>query len=230
LKRLKIEPSSYLKLIYELTEDLTRKSGNVEHKIRNVNNLEFIKTTQILTEYGICYTTNNILAVNLSTSLLLDGKIPFDDVFYKKEKLHEVRYGNLFDGEVTYSFIGFKTPITIFMHSPYETMNVARAIGYTKDAYEFETLSQEIITTKDIKETFISQRGCRFHWESNLTHYRVYSKNLCMSECRLELAYAHCGCIPHFYSNKGCACIPARLVIACGIDFLSFNCSWKTHL
>lgn len=168
--------------------------------------MEFIKATQILTEYGICYSTNNFLALNLSTSMLLEKKIPPDDAYYKKLKLHDVRYGNLFDGEMTYSFIGFQPPITMFMHSPYDTINVARSIGYTQDAFEFETLSIEIITTKDIKETFISQRGCRFHWESNLTHYTVYSKNLCMSECRLELAYARCGCIPHFYPNKGYAC------------------------
>lgn len=203
LKRLNIQPSGYLKLIYDLTEDYTYKEGNLEHKVRNVNNLEFIKVTQVLTEYGICYTTNNFLALNLSSTFLLEGKLPIDDPYYKKFKLHYVRYGNLFDGEVTYSFIGFKSAITIFMHSPYEFMNVARTIGYTQDAYEFEILSIELITTKQIKEdTYISQRGCRFHAESNLTHFSVYSKNLCMSECRLELAYKRCKCIPHFYPNK----------------------------
>jgi hypothetical protein len=203
LKRLKINPPEYLKLIYDLTEDLTRKEGSVEHKVRNVNNREFIKTTQVLTEYGICYSSNNYLAINLSTSMLLQNKAPIVDAFYRKVKLHEVRHGNLFDGEVTYSFIGFKDAITIFMHSPYETMNIARPIGYTKDAYEFETLSIEIITSKEIQDTFISQRGCRFDWESDMKHFEVYSKNLCMSECRLELAYKRCGCIPHFYPNKG---------------------------
>lgn len=192
-------------MIYGLTDDLTKFEGSLESKVRNVNNLEFIRSIQVLTEYGICYSTNNYLASNLSTSFLLDNKMPTDDVYFKKMNLHDVRYGNLFDGEVTYSFIGYRTPITIFMHSPYETMNVARPMGngYTPVAYEFETLSIEIITTKDFRETYISQRGCRFHTESNLTHYAVYSKNLCMSECRLELAYKLCKCIPHFYYNNG---------------------------
>ncbi|KAG5680649.1 hypothetical protein PVAND_010143 [Polypedilum vanderplanki] len=201
LQRLKIEPKHYLRLIYELTEDLTIKSGDIDNKVRNRNNQEFIRVTQILTEYGICYSTNNFFTYNLSTAYLLDNKMPIDDDFYLNVKLNNVRYGNLFDGEVTYSFIGFKTPISIFMHSPYETMSVARSVGYTQEAFEFETLSIEIITSKETRETFISQRGCRFHWESNLTHYKVYSKNLCISECRLELAYKHCKCIPHFYSN-----------------------------
>jgi hypothetical protein len=204
LKRLNITPTDYLMLIYNLTEDLTLKRGNIEHKLRNVNNLEFIKVTQVITEYGICYSTNNFLAVNLSTSWLLKNEYPAVDDVYKSKKLHEVRYGNLFDGEVTFSFIGFKTPISIFMHSSYETMNIARMVGYTQDAFEFETLSIEIITSKQLKEdTFISQRGCRFRWESNLTHFKVYSKNLCMSECRIELAYKRCKCIPHFYTHRG---------------------------
>jgi hypothetical protein len=174
--------------------------------VRNVNNLEFIRVIQVVTEYGICYSTNNFLSYNLSTAMLLENRMPNDDIFYKKTKLHYVRYGNLFDGEVTYSFIGFRTPITLFMHSPYESMNIARPVGngFTFDAYEFETLSIEIITTDDFKEdTFISQRGCRFHSESNLTHYKVYTKNLCMSQCRLDLAYRRCKCIPHFYYSNG---------------------------
>ena len=202
LKRLRITPADYLSLIYSLTEDLTIKKGNIELKVRNVNNMEFIRTTQVLTENGICYTTNNLLAFNLSTSILMENKRLPDDPFYKKTKLHDVRFGNLFDGDMTYSFIGFPSAVTVYLHSPYETMNIARSIGYTSEAYEFEAYSIEIITTKEFKDTFISQRGCRFHSESNLTHYKVYSKLLCHSECRLNVALDHCGCIPHFYPNN----------------------------
>lgn len=203
LKRLNIRPANYLSLIYNLTEDWTRRTTNIELKVRNVNNMEFIRATQILTEYGICYTTNNLLAVNLSTALLMENRILPEDPFYKKSTLHDVRFGNLFDGDMTYSFIGFPSAITIYLHSPYETMNIARSIGYTQEAYEFEAFSIEIITTKQFRtDTFISQRGCRFHSESNLTHYKVYSKLLCLSECRLNIALEHCGCIPYFYPNN----------------------------
>ena len=173
-------------------------------KVRNVNNLDFIRSSQILTEYGICYTTNNFLAVNLSTSVVLDNEPLKDDPFYKKSVVHDVRFGNLFDGDMTYSFIGFPSAVTIYVHSPYDTMNIARSIGYTAEAYEFDAHSTEIITTEQFKDdTFISQRGCRFHSESNLTHYKVYSKMLCQSECRLNLAMKYCKCIPWFYPNKG---------------------------
>lgn len=194
LKRLKIKPSNYIYTIHNLTKDLG---------VRTVSNLEFIRSTQTLTEYGICYITNNLLTVNLSTYMLLENKLPEEDTFFKKKIVHDVKFGNFFDGDITYSFIGFVSPITMFIHSPYEAMNIARSMGWAKEAYEFEAFSTEIITTKQFRsDTSIEQRGCRFQSESNLTHYKVYSKFLCLSECRLELVYKHCSCIPHFYPNN----------------------------
>ncbi|CAO1394018.1 unnamed protein product [Diamesa hyperborea] len=203
LRKLKVKPENYATLIYNLTEDLTRKTGNTELKVRNVNNMEYIRTTQVQTEFGICYTTNNFLAANLSATWIIEQKVQPEDPFYRTSKLYDVRFGNLFDGDMTYSFIGFETAITIFLHSPYEFINVARSVGYTTEAYEFEAYSIEIITTPDFKsDTSISQRGCQFNAESNLTHFNVYSKGICLQECRLNLAYKHCGCIPHFYPNN----------------------------
>lgn len=203
LSKLKIRPENYATLIFNLTDDLTRTALVYETKVKNVNNLEHIRTTQVLTEYGICYTTNNFLAANFSAPWIIEQKIQEEDPFFRNSKLYNVRFGNLFDGDMTYSFIGFQTAITIFLHSPYEFMNIARSAGYTTEAYEFEAFSIEIITTPDFKsDTSISQRGCRFHTESNLTHFNVYSKGICLQECRLQLAYKHCGCIPHFYPNN----------------------------
>lgn len=31
----------------------------------------------------------------------------------------------------------------------------------------------------------------------------VYSFNLCRMECRMKMAMKYCGCIPHFYRNRG---------------------------
>lgn len=38
---------------------------------------------------------------------LLFGLPLEDDKFYRTEKVYDVRYGNLFDEHMTYSFIGF---------------------------------------------------------------------------------------------------------------------------
>lgn len=126
---------------------------------------------------------------------------------YKSHKLHEVRFGNLFDGDLTYSFIGFNScrrkkillkqktkvsillAISVFLHSPYEIMNIARGLPWTDNAYEFESYSIEIITSPDFKTTTtISQRKCRFHDESNLEYFDVYTKGICLMECRIKLS------------------------------------------
>ncbi|XP_062551534.1 sodium channel protein Nach [Armigeres subalbatus] len=118
LSMLRIAPKDYMVLIANLTKDLTRRDHQ-ELRVRNQNNLEYIRSDQTLTEYGICYTTNSFIARNLTT-----------------------------------------------------------------------------------RDTTVAQRGCRFFSESNLTHYSIYTKGICLQECRLNIAYQHCGCIPHFYPNN----------------------------
>uniref|UniRef100_A0A182M0Y1 Amiloride-sensitive sodium channel n=1 Tax=Anopheles culicifacies TaxID=139723 RepID=A0A182M0Y1_9DIPT len=152
LDMLQIKPENYMNIIYNLTRDLTRLA-DTELRVRTQSNLEFLRTYQTLTEYGICYTTNSFISSNLTAS-------------------------------------------------PYETLNIAKYQPLTNEAHEYETFSIEIVTTKDFKEdTTISQRGCRFHYESNLTHYSIYTKGICLQECRIQLAEKLCGCIPHFYPN-----------------------------
>lgn len=48
----------------------------------------------------------------------------------------------------------------------------------------------------------MERRHCRFNSESNLTHYQIYTRGLCLQECRLNLVHKLCHCIPHFYPNR----------------------------
>lgn len=64
------------------------------------------------------------------------------------------------------------------------------------------TMFHVIFCNKFIRDTSIAQRRCRFKSESNLTHFPIYTRGLFMQECRLELVYELCGCIPHFYPNR----------------------------
>ncbi|XP_021701415.1 pickpocket protein 11 isoform X2 [Aedes aegypti] len=93
--------------------------------------------------------------------------------------------------------------VDVFYHSPYDTINIARYLPYSMEAYEFEAYSIESVTSEDFREhTTVSQRGCRFFPESNLTHFNIYTKGICLQECRLKIAFENCGCIPHFYPNN----------------------------
>lgn len=51
-------------LIYNVSVDMTKRPA--ELKVRCVNNLEFIRSMQVITEFGICYTTNNFVAPKLT--------------------------------------------------------------------------------------------------------------------------------------------------------------------
>lgn len=119
----------------------------------------------------------------------------------------------------------------IYVHSAFETINFAKTkyiSGSTNNFLYFTCSSHEILVDKnfqryifhiysakfillimqcksiclDFSDTSIDQRHCRFPSESNLKHYPVYTRGLCIQECRLELVYKTCGCIPHFYPNR----------------------------
>lgn len=61
-----------MRLIYNLTQDWTRRHGGSiqEYKVKSMQDLSFVSVEQILTEFGICYGTNNYLLKNISTQLV----------------------------------------------------------------------------------------------------------------------------------------------------------------
>lgn len=79
------------------------------------------------------------------------------------------------------------------------------------------------------RDTTVRQRHCRFVTESNLTHFKIYSRGLCMQECRLNLVYRLCGCIPHFYPNQSCLFNSISTFAFCSNNFSHpFICSYYT--
>ncbi|XP_021701414.1 uncharacterized protein LOC5573493 isoform X1 [Aedes aegypti] len=73
LSMLRIAPKDYMILIANLTQDLTRRDDH-ELRVRSQNNLEYIRSDQTLTEYGICYTTNSFIARNLTTRFSITAR------------------------------------------------------------------------------------------------------------------------------------------------------------
>lgn len=49
----------------------------------------------------------------VSCSWLLKREPNKPNPHYPQEAIFDVRYGNLFDGDLTYSVLGFDTPITV---------------------------------------------------------------------------------------------------------------------
>lgn len=145
------------------------------------------------------------LVLTLFSSFLLSNIFPdMERYYYDIERIKLVKHGNLFDGHLTYNFNGFNRLITIYLHSPYEVMNIAKSMGTTPDTLEFEVFSTEMLVEPYLQHnTWVIQRKCRFHNESNLQHYPIYTRRLCLAECRWKLMMEKCGCIPHFIPNKG---------------------------
>lgn len=64
IEKLNIKPEDYMMLIYNMTRDLLRDMG--DEPVRAIRNHEFVHCEQVLTEHGICYTSNSYVAKNLS--------------------------------------------------------------------------------------------------------------------------------------------------------------------
>ncbi|XP_037959283.1 uncharacterized protein LOC119688687 [Teleopsis dalmanni] len=206
LDKLKIKPKNYMELIYNLTVDNTFQNiSDMKHiysRIYGSSGDGFLHSRQILTEYGLCYNLNTLLDTSYSATYFIFGKHP--EVPKKGRNFLSSKWGNYFEEEMIYNFEGFiSTPIDTFIHSPFEVMQVDHNMGYTLDPMTYEVECLEIITEVGFKTgASISQRQCRFLHESNLTHFPIYTKNLCLQECRLNLIYKLCKCIPHFYPNR----------------------------
>lgn len=157
-QKLNIPASDYMSLIYNLTQDWSRREGGSinEYKVRTMLDREFVYTEQILTEFGICYGANNHLLQNVSASWQVLHKTPPPlrfDRFYDNKKTHRIVASNQFDGEVSYTNKGYNVGyIRVFVHSPYDVMNSARKGYVTDQLISFYCMGIMIIADEEFKE------------------------------------------------------------------------------
>ncbi|XP_046812638.1 uncharacterized protein LOC124421449 [Lucilia cuprina] len=202
LDKIRLTPNRYMELIYNLTADETM-NPNEKQRVRTVDNGANIHTRQILTEYGLCYLTNSFLPEEYSSRYLILGEYPEKNIYEEEAQVRPVQQGSFPDRYIDYNFIGFQSAMDLYGHSAFDVMKVDNNVGYSTENLYFEPTVTEITTTKNFEtESNVRQRNCRFNHESNLTHFPIYTKNLCMQECRLNLVYKICKCIPHFYPNR----------------------------
>ncbi|XP_030240035.1 sodium channel protein Nach [Drosophila navojoa] len=203
LDLLGIKPKHYMELIYNLTFDGTYEPIE-KLRIRCVDGQLHLKTRQILTEFGLCYLCSSYLGEEYSSRYLIFGEFPEFNKYLNKHRFVLVKKATFFDKDVGFNLMGFDTEaIDSYIHSAFEVMKVDNNFGYSLEGAAYEPEVEEIIAEPNFEtETSISQRKCRFYHESNLTHYPFYTKNICQQECRINLAYKICKCIPHFYPNR----------------------------
>lgn len=76
-----------------------------------------------------------------------------------------------------------------------------RGLKNTYQMLQFQALS--IAAANNLRNLDINQRKCRFSDESNLPISRIYTYNICLMNCRRNLAIELCKCVPHFYPIIG---------------------------
>ncbi|XP_047103399.1 pickpocket protein 11-like [Schistocerca piceifrons] len=91
----------------------------------------------------------------------------------------------------------------VYVHSPDEpaqmTSRVA-TVGPSESAHVY-LQATAVRASPEVWGLRLSQRRCRFPWESPLPTTPVYSYAACRIYCRLLLARRLCGCAPHFYKR-----------------------------
>ncbi|KAH8410577.1 hypothetical protein KR009_003812, partial [Drosophila setifemur] len=201
IKDIKLEPENYMDLIYNLTYDSSYEPIE-KQRTRSIDGQVNIHVRQVLTEYGLCYLGNSKLGEEYSSRYLIFGKYPEFNKYEMTRKLLQYQLGSYFEKDVGYTLLGFSSEaIDSYIHSAFEVMKVDANFGYTDEGVVYDPVSEEIIAEDNLEKT-VGMRKCRFYHESNLTHFPFYTRNVCQQECRINLAYRICKCIPHFYPNR----------------------------
>ncbi|XP_033236350.1 uncharacterized protein ppk10 isoform X1 [Drosophila pseudoobscura] len=203
LNVLGIKPALYMELIYNLTYDSSYEPVE-KQRTRSIDGQINIHVRQVLTEYGLCYLGNSKLGEEYSSRYLIFGVYPEVNKYEQSRRLLKAQIGSFFEKDVGFTLLGFSSEaIDSYIHSAFEVMKVDNNFGYTEEGVVYDPESEEIIAEENLeKEATIGQRKCRFYHESNLTHFPFYTRNICQQECRINLAYKICKCIPHFYPNR----------------------------
>ncbi|KAH8287901.1 hypothetical protein KR018_006959 [Drosophila ironensis] len=198
-----LTPDRYMELIYNLTFDSTYEP-NEKLRTRCIDGQANIDVRQVLTEFGLCYLGNTRLGKEYSSRYLIFGEYPEVMTYENTHPQLPYQIGSYFEKDVGYTLLGFSSEaIDSYVHSAFEVSKVDSNFGYTTDGVVYDPVSEEIIAEDNLeKETTVLMRKCRYYHESNLTHFPFYTRNVCLQECRINLAYKICKCIPHFYPNR----------------------------
>lgn len=93
----------------------------------------------------------------------------------------------------------------ISVSGPYELPSLGTPLLYNFNASfkEIEVACLAIISTDEVRELSVEQRNCRTRSDGSLRVSKIYSYNLCRMECRMDLAFKSCGCVPYMYVTLG---------------------------
>ncbi|XP_055295176.1 sodium channel protein Nach-like [Sitodiplosis mosellana] len=124
------------------------------------------------------------------------------------------------------SSCGFQTGLTVILTPNTDDYHSSLFSSYgirvlIHDAYDFpddnaetKAISNKMLafimvypetaySTPNVRNLSPEVRYCYFHDEHKLNYMQRYSYVNCLAECRTEIAYRFCGCVPYFLPNNG---------------------------
>ncbi|KOC70359.1 Sodium channel protein Nach [Habropoda laboriosa] len=145
----------------------------------------------ITTERGICFSTRSVVAVyatldywrsNNWTTIPVPDELPYYNVDGVQENF----------GINCSALIGVCDPSELIV---YDTpMKLAKSRTMQQGIISIS----EIKTTPNVEELRIQQRKCKFLHDGGLETWPIYTRNMCITECRMKVIQNHCNCRPHF--------------------------------
>lgn len=86
------------------------------------------------------------------------------------------------------------------MSDPFEliTYDIPMIRTHSKKIYRNIIFSSQIQTKPNVQELSVRQRKCKFFNDGGLKTWPVYTKNMCIIECRMKVIQDNCNCRPHF--------------------------------
>lgn len=105
----------------------------------------------------------------------------------------------------------------MLIHDPYDFPDDnAETKAISSKTLSFITVYPETTySTPEVRSLAPDVRQCYFHDEHKLNYMQRYSHINCLSECRTEIAYRLCGCVPYFLPNNGSYRICEMNELAC---------------
>lgn len=91
------------------------------------------------------------------------------------------------------------------IHDPYDFPDdnaETKSISQKMIAYIF-AFPESTYSTPEVRHLQPQTRLCYFSDEHKLSYFQRYSYINCLAECRAEIAYRFCSCVPYFYPNNG---------------------------
>ncbi|XP_076761857.1 pickpocket protein 19 [Xylocopa sonorina] len=180
----KVPPTKWLEILYDLRRNLSSNLLDENDPFEN----------WVSTERGFCLVTRSVFAeyftINYWKSNNLTGTPSVEKLSHYEDDIAM--------NEDTFP-VESLAMMAVIDPTEFITYNIPKRTWITPGVLQEAVMSiSQITSSPDIKELSVHQRNCKFINEGGLKMVPAYSKNMCITECRMKIIQDYCNCRPHF--------------------------------